>query len=62
MPLAKYRHLQLAWEAKNPNYRNEYYHSHKEKAKANVYRYRKVQTEFKRFRMILFDLNEGQLN
>lgn len=58
MPLAKYKHLQKAWEAKNPTYRLDYYYSHKEKAFANVYRYRRNLAEFKRFRMILFDLNE----
>lgn len=62
MPIAKYRHLQDAWEAKNPTYHLDYYYSHKEKAKASVYRYRRVQSECKRMRMILFDLNEYERN
>lgn len=62
MPLPKYRNTQLEWEARNPTYRLDYYNSHKERAIANVYRYRRVNAELKRFRMILFDLNDYETN
>jgi|688.fasta_scaffold807398_1 hypothetical protein len=62
MPHARYKHLQDAWEKKNPTYRIDYYYSHKEKAHANVNRYRRLQVVYKQYRMILFDLNDYETN